>query len=439
MNRARFSGLPFSPRRISQFAVLRTFLVTPMTRTFIGSILTATLLLVALVVGCDVASDDPPEEDPPEEDPSGVSGLSLPDGFTADEFAADLELPTKMAFPPDGSERLFVNELQSGRILIIEDGELRDEPFAELETNVDGSFPVDGENGLIGIAFDPDYETNGYVYVTYAYRDPDHEHVIEDGKHDGIDVDAWGAIARFTDNNNRGEDFEVLMDSIPSKPGHQVQNLTFGPDGKLYVSVGDAYDEPAAQDTSTMVGKVLRMNPDGSIPDDNPYQDAYTYAYGLRNAFDLAFNADGELYLTDNGPDKSDELNRIEAGENYGWPNTIGDRDDPDSVDPIHDWGEQTVGPSGLIFYDGDQFPESYRDAMFVVLFGPTAEHGPTDWTKRVQVVTDLDAGSASFEDFAVYEFAGEGNPTDIAQGPDGSLYLSDIFQGTIYRIQYSD
>lgn len=410
-----------------------------MIRTFAGSALALFVLLVALVVGCGdgtatIVSDDPPEDDPPER----AESLSLPDGFTAEVFVTGLDLPTTIAFPLDGSDRLFVNELQTGRIRIVEDGELRDEPFAELETNVGGGFPVDGENGLIGLAFDPHYETNGYVYVTYARRTAEDHHAAAT-KHEGKDVEAWGAVARFTDVGNRGEDFTILLDSIPGKPGHQVQNLTFGPDGKLYVSVGDAYDESAAQEASSLVGKVLRMNPDGTIPADNPLPDAYTYALGLRNGFDLAFDAGGDLYITDNGPDKSDELNRVVAGGDFGWPRVQGDRDDPDTIDPLHEWYD-VVSPAGMLFYDGDQFPAAYRGAMFLVLFGKTASPGPSDRSKRVRVVRDLDAeGGPSFEDFAVYEMEGAGNPIDVAQGPDGSLYLSDIFQGTIYRIRYDD
>lgn len=406
--------------------------------------LTHTLLAVVslglvLVLGCNDAStivdEDPPEDRPIVADDS----LSLADGFVAEVFATDLELPTKVAFPPDGSNRLFVNELQSGRIRIVENGELLDEPFAQLETNVEGGFPVDGENGLIGLTFDPDYATNGYVYVTYARRPPDHDHDEASTQHEGGETNALGAVARFTDVDNRGEDFTVLLDSIPCGPGHQIQNLTFGPDGKLYVSVGDAYQEEAVQDTSSLIGKVLRMNPDGTIPDDNPFPGSYTYALGFRNGFDLAFDAAGDLYMTDNGPTRSDELNRIVAGGNYGWPHTVGARDEADFIDPVHEWYE-VVAPSGMHFYDGDQFPAAYQDALFLVLFGKTASSGPSDRSKRVQVVRDLDAADGpSLEDFAVYEMEGPGNPVDVTQGPDGSLYVADIFQGKILRIRYSD
>lgn len=379
----------------------------------------ALLSLAPLLVGCDSGGSNEPT--PPE---NPALPFTLPDGFTGEIVSEELDLPTSIAFPPDGSDRLFVNELQSGRIRIIEDGTLRETPFAQLDTNVEGGFPVDGENGLIGIAFDPNYETNRYVYVTYARR-------TDDG--------TYGAVARFTDNNNQGENFTVLLDSIPSASGHQIESLAFGPEGKLYVSTGDAYKSETAQDTTALTGKILRMNPDGSIPADNPFPNSYTYALGFRNCFDLVFNDDGTLFTTDNGPRVNDELNRVKAGANFGWPNVTGPSDNSDFVDPLHTWTE-IVAPTGMLFYDGQQFPSAYQGKLFLVLFGATASEGPSERAKRIQVVDDLGAGDGpSFQDFAVYDTQGGGNPIDITVGPDGSLYLSDIFQGRIFKITYAN
>jgi glucose/arabinose dehydrogenase len=347
--------------------------------------------------------------------------ITVPNGFAVEIFASGLDLPTSIAFPPDGSNRLFVNELQSGRVRIIQNGALLDEPFARVETNTTGGFPVSGENGLLGITFDPQYNVNRYVYITYATRTA---------------TGTFGTVARFTDVNNRGEDFRVLLQGVPSAQGHQIESLAFGPDGKLYVSTGDAFLDGEVQDTDTFVGKILRMNPDGSLPVDNPFPGSFTYAYGFRNSFDLAFRHSGELFSSDNGPDRDDELNRIVAGGNYGWPINVGTTSAPEFITPVHVWHD-IVAPGGMMFYNGAQFPSGYRGKLFIVLFGNTFSDGPSPWAKRVQVV-DVTATPPSFEDFAVYDFPGLGNPLDVAEGPDGSLFLSDIFQGRIFRISYT-
>ncbi len=371
-------------------------------------------LVALLAAGCGGEGVLPP---PP---PPGIP-ITLPDGFTASVFVGGLELPTSIAFAPDGSNRLFVNELQFGQVRIVQDGVLLPQPFATVETNTTGGFPVSGENGLLGIAFDPQYAVNRYVYITHATR---------------TNEGTVGTVARYTDADNRGTDRTVLLDGIPAAPGHQIQSLAFGPDDKLYVSVGDAFMEEEVQDPDSPLGKILRMNRDGSVPADNPFPGSLTYAYGLRNSFDLAFDAAGGLYSADNGPSTDDELNRIVRGGNYGWPMALGQTSAPELEAPIHVW-PQIVSPNGMAFYRGTAFPAAYRGKLFVVLFGSTFAPGPSERAKRVQVV-DLGVTPPRLEDFAVYDFPGTGNPLDVAEGPDGGLYLSDIFQGLIFRIRYT-
>lgn len=387
-------------------------------RTFLKCIaLTAAVLLYG---GCEGASEP------------GLSDLtpirpavSTADGFEVDVFAADLDLPTSIAFPPDGSDRLFVNELQSGKIVVFEGGVRRSEPFVQVHTNVSGGFPVAGENGLLGIAFDSDYETNRFVYVTYVYRTGEQ---------------LLGRVVRYTDSGNRGTDRTVLLDGIPSAPGHQIQSLAFGPDDRLYVSVGDAYLDDRAQDSTDVLGKILRLNRDGSIPDDNPFPGSPVYALGFRNCFDLVFMPNGDLITTCNGPEWNDEMEVVEKGANYGWPHFTGRGETTGYVDPIHVWSD-VVSPTGMLVYRGSQFPERYRGKLLQVLFGSTHSQGPSSVAKRVQVIDLSDSGPdavATFEDLLVYEFEDRGNPLDIAEGPDGSVYVSDIFKGRIYRIRFT-
>ena len=353
-----------------------------------------------------------------------VFEASLPDGFQLEVFAEGLNLPSSLAFAPDGSNRLFVNELQSGEIKVFVDGKLKKKPFAKIETKVNGSFPYAGENGLIGIAFDNDYATNKFVYFTAA--------IIENG---GI----FGKVFRFTDNNNRGEDETIILEGAQANPGHQIQSLTHGPDGKLYVAVGDAGFVNDVEDLNSLLGKILRINPDGSTPDDNPYGDNPVYAIGFRNNYDLVFRGN-DLITTENGASDNDELNIVMPGMHYGWPNNTGVTNNPDFVDPLFVW-RQTVSPTGLMIYQGDQFPPEYKGKLFQVLFGKTFEAGPSEISKRIvmsDMIGDGQETTFDFEDFLIYEDSGIGNPLDITEGPDGSVYFTDLFQGKICRIIYT-
>jgi glucose/arabinose dehydrogenase len=386
------------------------------------------VFLVVLMVSCTGNDDNSTIIiNPPKDNGNNlpvVTQIDVPEGFVVEEFATNLNLPTNIAFAPDGSNRLFVNELQSGQIKIIENGTLLSTPFADLETMVTGGFPVDGENGLIGLTFDPNYEVNKWVYATLAVRTPN---------------GTVGRVVRMRDQNNQAQDVEILIDNLPSANGHQIESLAFGPDGKLYVSVGDAFQDAKAQDLNEFHGKILRMNSDGSIPADNPNPNSFVWASGLRNSFGLAFNGDGQLFATENGPNEKDELNLIEKGGNYGWPLALGNTSNPKFKNPVHVW-QNIVAPTALHFYTADQFPQKYRNQMFVVLFGRTASQGPDPISKRIQLLTTLSAGgqtTVSLEDFAVYRFPGSGNPIGITQGPDGNLYISDIFLGKIFRIRF--
>ncbi|MEM6632706.1 MAG: PQQ-dependent sugar dehydrogenase [Bacteroidota bacterium] len=347
-----------------------------------------------------------------------------PAGFTVEEVVEGLNLPTSLAFAPDGSGRLFVNELQTGNVQVIQGDSLLPRPFVSLATFVSGGFPVDGENGLIGIAFDPDYERNRYVYFSYAVWSSS---------------DTLGKVIRFRDENNRGVEGRLLLDSIPGGSAHQVQSLRFGPDGKLYIAIGDAFRPNWAQDTAQLPGSILRMNPDGSIPLDNPFLGSYIYASGLRNPFDMTFTEGGELLAADIGAVLEDEINVIESGANYAWPLWSGAGNQNGYVDPIHTWLE-SVSPTGMEWYGAEVYPEPYRNSLMMVLFGKTFEVGPSTNSKRIQVLTFQGQGQStqvSFTDLLIYNLPALGNPLDIALGPDGLVYFTDIFRGKVFRLEY--
>ncbi len=368
-------------------------------------------------------TDSEPEDDPipPVDDELPIV---LPDGFFSEVIASQLDGPTSIEFPPDGSNRLFVNELTTGHIWIFEDGERLEEPFFNLQDFYPDSFPFSGSRGLIGLEFHPDYQNNRWLYITYALPG-------EEGES--------GYVARITDENNRSADFTEILSDLPSEQGHQVQNVRFLPDGMLYLSVGDAYRPEMVQEVSAKHGKVLRFTESGDIPADNPFGgDNYVYALGFRNAFDLAFGDNGELLMSDNGDVGMDTFRQVEPGSNHGWPFAEGFHGNPDYSKPLYVW-EDAVVPTGLHRYLGNQFPSQYHGALLQVLFGVVSD-GPDPIGKRIQIVEKEGSGvnaSVSFSDFAVFEFDGKANPIDIAEGPDGSLYVSDYFQGKIFRIFY--
>ncbi|MCH8991413.1 MAG: PQQ-dependent sugar dehydrogenase [Acidobacteria bacterium] len=279
---------------------------------------------------------------------------ALPEGYRVEEYASGLRRPVAMAFAPDG--RLFVTEQHTGNIRLVVDGELLPQPFATVERLF-----VSHEAGLLGIAIDPDFEENHYVYVFYnAIEFFPREH--------------FNKVVRFTEVDGIGTD---PLEILPDLPGirreiHTAGNIHFGPDGKLYISLGELERPDEVQELSLLPGKILRVNPDGSAPEDNPFfgepdADPRIYAYGLRNAFDFDFHPEtGMMFATENGP-STDEINRIVPGGNYGWPDVIGPSDDPDFIDPFI-YYERPIGPAGASFYSGDRLAE-YKNNFFFCQF----------------------------------------------------------------------
>lgn len=227
------------------------------------------------------------------------SGRAVPPGFDVEVVATGLEFPVTMAFSPDG--RLFFNELANGRVRVMLGGQLLAQPFAQVTVD------IFGEKGLLGLAFHPDYASNYYVYICYSTPGGGHE------------------IGHFVDLAGIGAGYTPIVSGLPAQAGHNGGNIAFGPDGKLYYTIGDQLAPASAQDALAIGGKIHRFNDDGSVPADNPFVGLggveSRYCVGLRNSFDLCWNLDlGVLYASENGSASNDELNRIVAGANYGWP-----------------------------------------------------------------------------------------------------------------------
>ena len=225
----------------------------------------------------------------------------------AEGKVADAAWPAALAAAPDG--RLFYAELLTGNIRIVKDGHVLSEPFATID-----DVSNHRESGLLGLALHPNFPQEPYVYAMYTVDYPE------------TGFPQIQRVVRFRDVESSGQDFTVLIDDLPATTMafHNGGRIAFGPDGKLYVSIGDTDVPDLAQDPKRLEGSILRYNPDGSIPSDNPIPGSPVYAIGLRNVFGFAFQPNtGFLYATDNGPGGFDEVNKIEAGHNYGWPGSI--------------------------------------------------------------------------------------------------------------------
>jgi glucose/arabinose dehydrogenase len=296
-------------------------------------------------------------------------------------LATDLEVPWSFAFLPDGDA--LVTERDSGRLLRVSpSGAVR-----EVQTLPEGG---SGEGGLLGVAVSPHYEEDHYVYAYYT-------------------TELDNRVVRF----RLGERPEPILTGIPVNTYHDGGRIKFGPDGMLYVSTGDAGDVGNSQDRSSLGGKILRIEPDGSVPPDNPFPGSPVYSYGHRNVEGLAWDADGQLYASEFGQDTWDEVNRIEAGENYGWPEIEGrGGEDEGYVDPITVWPTSEASPSGAeIMVDG-AIPQWEGD-LFV-----TALRGERLWHLELNDEGEITSRQKMFDGQV-------GRMRDVAQAPDGSLWVS--------------
>ena len=305
--------------------------------------------------------------------------------------ATDLQVPWALAFAPDG--RLFFTE-RPGRVRVIVGGQVQAEPVALLPA------AETGEAGLMGLALDPAFQQNGHLYVMYTYRN----------SAGGL----TNRVSRLTESQGRAGNETVLLDNLPGATIHDGGRIRFGPDGKLYVTLGDATNTSLPQRLDSPAGKILRINADGSIPSDNPFPGSPVYSLGHRNPQGLTWHpTTGLLFSTEHGPVGNDEVNIIRAGSNYGWPIVSGSGGSPQFADPILVFNP-AVAPTGATFYNGSQlFP--WRGSLFFT-------------TLRGQHLHRVTLGGPGFEDVVGQErlFEGEfGRLRDVVEGPDGFLYFT--------------
>jgi glucose/arabinose dehydrogenase len=281
--------------------------------------LAAAALVGALLAGCTTTTvRDPAASAPPRPLPTSTDGRPV-------DVVTGLRSPWSIL--QLGGGRILVSERDSGRIVRVDRGE--PQPIGTVPGVVHT-----GEGGLLGLAY-----RDGWLYA-YTTTASDNR-VIRMRLDDPTDGDLSPGTP------------QVLLDGLDRAANHDGGRIAFGPDGMLYVTVGDASDTGNAQDLRSLNGKILRMTPDGDVPDDNPFPGSYVYSYGHRNPQGLAWDADGRLWASEFGQNTWDELNRIVPGQDYGWPVVEGVAHDPRFVDPVVQWPTDEASPSGLAFADG--------------------------------------------------------------------------------------
>jgi glucose/arabinose dehydrogenase len=343
-----------------------------------------------------------------------VQAATLPGGFTEALVASGLSSPTAMQFAPDG--RLFVCE-QGGRLRVIKNGQLLSTPFLTVTVS------SVGERGLLGVAFDPNFAVNQFVYVYYTATSPT----------------IHNRVSRFTANGDvavAGSETILLELENLNATNHNGGALAFGADGKLYVAVGENAVGSNAQSMNNLLGKMLRINPNGSIPTDNPFYNTATgrnraiWALGLRNPFTFAFNPTGSgMFINDVGQGAWEEVNDGVPGANYGWPETEGMTTDPRFDSPRYAYGHTggVCAITGGAFYSPQtaQYPADYNGDYFFADYC-------AGWIRKMESATGT----------GVVTFAtGLPSPVDLKVSDDGSLYYlargSGGNGGVVYRIQY--
>jgi glucose/arabinose dehydrogenase len=319
--------------------------------------------------------------------------------FRVETVVTGLEVPWSIVFTPDG--RMLIAE-RPGRVRVFENGKLRPEPLATIP-----DVEPTGESGLMGLTLHPQFAQNHLLYLAYAYKSGGDQRV---------------RVVRFRETGTALTDRKLIIEGIPAAQFHAGTRLRFGPDGKLYVTTGDATTREIAQKLDSLGGKILRLNDDGSVPSDNPFvgqKDARPeiWTYGHRNPQGIDWQpGTNTMFETEHGPSGfdgpggGDEVNIIERGKNYGWP-VIHHRATKEGMEsPLLEYTPACAPASGT-FYRGSALAQFKGNFFFGCLVGE----------RIIRVILD---GSrvVSQEDLLKKQY---GRIRDIAEGPAGALYFS--------------
>ncbi len=358
-------------------------------------------------------------------------------GYQVEVVAKGLQLPVNIAFKPEAGTHakdpyFYVTELYGSIKVVTVDGTVSDYATNLLNFEPTGDFPGSGEQGLSGIVVEP---VTGDVFVSMLY-----DAAPSNGPH-------YPKVVRF--HSNDGGLTAATQTTILEMPGesqgqsHFVSSLSIGPEGKLYVHMGDGFDARTALNLNSFRGKILRVNLDGTPPADNPFYNTgdginsedYVFAYGFRNPFGGAWRAsDGFLYEVENGPDRNDRFAKVERGVSYGWNGSGASM----SINAIYNWTPPRA-PANIAFvqtqtFSGSGFPVERLDRAFVTESGPTWASGPQALGKRIVEFVLEDNGRLRSGPNTFVEYIGSGKATAVglAAGP-GGLYFTDLYKDQDY------
>lgn len=342
----------------------------------------AALIITTVCLGMLAACDrNEPSTSPPSTNaPSDTATSTGPDDPAAayEVLAEELRVPWVITFDGD---IVYISE-REGSIVKLEGNKLTRQAV-HLNKDVHGS----GEGGFLGFLLAPDFAQSKTAYAYHTYK--------ENGR-------IQNRVVLLKQNGGQWNEVRALLEGIPGAANHDGGRMAFGPDKLLYVTTGDAEQRELAQDVNSLAGKILRMTLDGKVPDDNPFTGSYVYSYGHRNPQGLAWNDEGVMFNTEHGPSGDpgghDEINIIEAGGNYGWPNIYGGAQQEGMITPIYHTGEKAIAPSGATIDD--------RNRLLIATLAGEALYRYDPAAKEMAVV-----------------FAGEGRLRDV-KIKDGSIYV---------------
>jgi glucose/arabinose dehydrogenase len=316
--------------------------------------------------------------------PAPVSNLSNMSNTSGVEIIAEgLQAPRSIDISKDG--RIFISE-KRGSIRVVDNGTLLAEPVGDLKAeNI-------GDGGLLGLTLHPNFTQNHLFYVYYTYANS---------------TGLFNKVLMLEESNNRIIDSKTILDGIPGGEYRDGGRIKFGPDGKLYVSTGDTSIPELSQDLNSLAGKILRINEDGTIPQDNPFSNSPVFAYGFRNVQGLAWAPNSEaLYGSDQGGAGNDEINLISPAKNYGWPHKECNRSDDDNryTPPLLCFNP-SLEPSGIAFAFSNKL--GYQNHLIVA-------------TLKGTHLRDIDFDSGSQNTILV----GYGRIIDLVESDDGSIFV---------------
>lgn len=315
----------------------------------------------------------------------------------AEEVVSGLEVPWGIVFLPQGD--LLVTE-RAGQIRLVQNGQLQPQPVATIPV------AARGEGGLLGIAAHPQFEQNRLFYIYYT------------AERNGSAVNRVERWKLASDGRTASPD-KIILDNIPVAQFHNGGRLRFGPDGMLYIGTGDAKNPQSSQDVNSLAGKILRLTPDGEVPQDNPFPSSLTFILGIRNTQGFDWFNESTLWITDHGPSGElgrsghDEVSVASAGANLGWPPIYGCQDQEGLAAPSLTWN-QAVPPGGAAIYTGEAIPQ-WQGSLIVSVLG--AEH--------LHRVTFAPESPYQVQSHEVYFQNELGRLREVTMGPDGELYVT--------------